>query len=74
MAIDAGWDASAGQYVKMYRYGVLVKEWQIKRRKLLGNFTQSLRQDRAIFAEFFAPGQQEYGDPLDWELKEVLQS
>jgi hypothetical protein len=73
MAIDASWEASAGQYVEMYRYGLLVKTWQQERRKLIDRFTKTLKQDRALFGEFLIPGQAEYGDLFDWELKAALQ-
>jgi len=72
MTLDASWDASAAQYIEMYRYGLLVKQWQAKRRQLAAAFSQSLKGDQATFAAFFAPGQQEYSDRLDWELKQVL--
>ena len=72
MAIDASWDKSAEQYVEMYRYGFLAKQWQAKRRQLVETFTQALAADQPIFAEFFSPGQQEYGDPLDWALRRFL--
>jgi glycogen synthase len=85
MAINASWDASADQYVKMYRYGLLAKKWlkerqeviqylaaPEERRQRLQQFIQTLNGERAIFAEFFAPAYQEYSNPFDWELKEIL--
>jgi hypothetical protein len=72
MAINASWDDSAGQYVKMYRYGRLVKQWQANRRQLINSFIDSLGHDRALFSEFFIPARQEYSDPFDWELKAAL--
>ncbi len=72
MTINASWDASAGQYVDMYRYGLLVKKWQAERRKLVEKFVKTLKTERDMFAEFFIPGQQEYGDAFDWDLKEAL--
>lgn len=72
MAINASWDDSAAQYVKMYRYGLLDKKWQAERQKLIEKFAKSLGPDRSLFAQFFAPGQQEYGDKFDWELKQAL--
>lgn len=72
MAIEASWDASAGQYVEMYRYGRLVKAWQAARQDLIERFARSLDKNRATFAEFFIPGQREYGDRLDWTLKSFL--
>ncbi len=72
MAINASWDASAAQYVHMYRYGLLAKKWQAERQKLIAKFAKSLKKERSLFAEFFIPGQQEYGDKFDWELKATL--
>lgn len=73
MEIDASWDKSAGQYVNMYRYGLLVKKWQAERRKLIDKFIKLLNDDRHVFAEFFIPGQKEYADQYDWRLKEALE-
>lgn len=72
MSLNASWDASAAQYVAMYRYGQLVKQWQAKRHQLVESFAHSLKNDQRTFADFFAPGQQEYADHLDWELKHFL--
>ncbi|MBN1219300.1 MAG: glycogen/starch synthase [Anaerolineae bacterium] len=74
MAIDASWDASAQQYVDMYRYGLLMKKWLAERRGLIEKFTAWLKKDREMFAGFFIPAQQEYGDRLDWDLKETLEN
>jgi glycogen synthase len=72
MAIDASWQHSAQQYVDMYRYGFLTKQWYKERQKLIKDFTQKLARERELFATFFMPGRQEYGDRLDWELRTVL--
>jgi glycogen synthase len=72
MAIDASWQHSAQQYVDMYRYGFLTKRWYKERQKLVKNFTQKLARQRELFATFFMPGRQEYGDRLDWELRAAL--
>jgi glycogen synthase len=72
MAINSSWDASAGQYVEMYQYGLLTKKWQAERRRLIHEFIHELKKDRTTFAEFFIPGQQEYTDRLDWELRQAL--
>ena len=72
MALDARWQHSARQYVDMYRYGFLTKQWYKERQKLVANFTQKLARERELFATFFMPGRQEYGDRLDWELREAL--
>jgi hypothetical protein len=50
----------------------LVKQWQAKRHQLVESFTRSLKNDQQTFADFFAPGHQEYADHLDWELKHLL--
>ncbi|MBE7467943.1 MAG: hypothetical protein DPW09_00445 [Anaerolineae bacterium] len=72
MAINSSWDASAAQYVEMYRYGLLTKKWQKSRRQLIDKFLSQLNTEQELFAEFFIPGRQEYTDRLDWELKEAL--
>ncbi len=74
VGIDASWDTSAGQYVDMYRYGLLVKKWRKKRQQLVKRFAGSLGDDRALFSEFFIPGRGGYSEPLDWDLKAVLSS
>ncbi|MBN1994555.1 MAG: glycogen/starch synthase [Anaerolineae bacterium] len=73
MRIEASWDTSAGQYVEMYRYGLLVKKWHVERQQLIEKFAKWLKKDRAMFAEFFIPGQDEYRDNFDWILKAALE-
>ncbi|HOX43096.1 MAG TPA: glycogen/starch synthase [Myxococcota bacterium] len=68
MGVEASWDASAGQYVRMYRYGLANKRWQAARRELLRGFVRGLGPERALFTEFFQPGREEYGDHYDWDL------
>lgn len=72
MAINASWDKSATQYVEMYRYGQLVKQWKAKRQEWIASFVRSLKSDQPIFADFFAPGYQEYADWFDWDLRRFL--
>ncbi|RME75077.1 MAG: hypothetical protein D6784_08645 [Chloroflexi bacterium] len=72
MAIDASWDKSAGQYVDMYRYGLLSSQWRQERRLLVEKFVRGLGQNRRLFDTFFIPGTKEYTDPYDWELKSAL--
>ncbi|HEY5867876.1 MAG TPA: hypothetical protein VI542_20350, partial [Candidatus Tectomicrobia bacterium] len=72
MAINASWQSSARQYLDMYRYGFLTKQWYKERQKLIAAFTQELARQRELFATFFMPGRQEYGDRLDWELRAAL--
>ena len=64
--------SSARQYVDMYRYGLLVTQWYAQRRQLMADFTQALAHERELFATFFMPGRQEYGDHCDWELRAAL--
>ena len=72
MNVDARWDASANQYINMYRYGLLTKKWHNERHKLINKFLNSLKDDDEMFSEFFIPGTQEYGDTFDWEFKAIL--
>jgi len=72
MAIDASWQHSARRYVDLYRYGFLTKQWYKERQKLIEDFTQKLARERELFATFFMPGRQEYGDRLDRELRVAL--
>jgi glycogen synthase len=74
MNINASWDASAEQYINMYRYGHLTQQWRLARQKLLVNFKKSLGENKSLFTEFFLPGRAEYGDTLDWALNEILHS
>jgi hypothetical protein len=56
----------------MCRYGLLTKKWFIKRQQLVEQFQQSLAEDLPLFNEFFIPGEQEFGDGFDWQLKQSL--
>jgi glycogen synthase len=73
MAIDASWEYSARQYIAMYRYGHLAKQWQAWRRQLMADFQQALGPERELFTTFFMPGREEYGDRLDGELWAALE-
>ncbi len=72
MAIDAGWERSARQYIRMYEYGFLVKKWHQKRREVVHDHIRSLENNLPLFKEFFIPGAGEYGDALDWDLKRAM--
>jgi hypothetical protein len=72
MALDTSWQHSARQYMDMYHYGFLTQQWYKERQKLIQNFTRKLARERELFATFFTPGRQEYGDRLDWELRAAL--
>jgi glycogen synthase len=74
MSLDASWDRSAAQYVEMYRFGLLAKHWLAARYDLLTRFFNQMdNTDRSLFSEFFMPAIDEYGDPFDWALKDILQ-
>jgi len=73
MELDAGWDTSAGLYIKMYRYGFMVKDWHKQRMELIHNFIGALDENIEVFSEFFIPAEKEYGDAFDWQFKHVLQ-
>jgi glycogen synthase len=72
MTLQSSWDASAAQYIDMYRYGLLAEKWRAERRQLIDNFIRRLKTERNLFADFFIPGTQEYADRFDWELKQAL--
>ncbi|MCB0163331.1 MAG: glycogen/starch synthase [Anaerolineae bacterium] len=72
MAIDASWDRSATQYIDMYRYGFLHKKWIAYRQEIIDQFVNTLDDDKKLLVDFFVPGQKEYGDRLDWELRTAL--
>ncbi|MBI2567176.1 MAG: glycogen/starch synthase [Candidatus Schekmanbacteria bacterium] len=69
MAIDAGWERSAEQYVQMYQYGLLAARWQqLKRTRQPQEVIAMLESDLDVFARYFRPAAAEYGDPADWAL------
>lgn len=74
MSLDATWDKSAEQYIKMYRYGLLVKKWHRQRQKLIDNYLKSVKDERAILQEFFIPAKGGYSSPADWALFQALAS
>jgi glycogen synthase len=72
MNVNASWDCSATQYIHMYRYGLLYKEWEQARQQVIDHFSDTLGDEQTLFSEFFMPGQGEYGDTFNWQLKQVL--
>ena len=72
MSIDAGWDSSALQYLHMYQYGLLHKQWYAERQKCLEKFVKDLRAQRPMFTEFFLPGHPDCADDFDRELYQEL--
>jgi glycogen synthase len=72
MRLNTSWEASARQYIDLYRYGRLTHQWYSARRQLIEDFTQALAHQQKLFGSFFMPGLQEYSDRLDWELRAAL--
>jgi glycosyltransferase involved in cell wall biosynthesis len=72
LATNASWDASAGLYLDLFRYGLLVKHWRAERVKFARTFAESLGEDRAVFNRFFLPKYGLQGDDYDCQLKNVL--
>jgi glycogen synthase len=72
MEIDASWRTSASQYVDLYQYGFMMKEWQRRRRQLIAEFISEMAEEGALFSRFFAPGHGEYSDVFDWQLRKAL--
>jgi hypothetical protein len=72
MNVNASWDCSATQYIHMYRYGLLYKKWEQARQQVINHFSDTLGDEQTLFSEFFMPGQGEYGDTFNWQLKQVL--
>ncbi len=68
MAIDAGWERSADQYLDLYQHGLQAATWRERRRDLLERFARDLGEDAERFARYFQPAVEPYADPLDWEL------
>lgn len=72
MTIDAGWAHSAELYIRLYRYGLLLREWQAGRAELLRTvekYGRSLVKQEPLFREFFLPLE---GDLLDLRMEEFL--
>ncbi len=72
MAVESSWDASASQYIEMYRYGLLNKKWHQQRQSVIDQFINSLGEDKAMFSKFFVPVERSTNEDLDWQLKESL--
>jgi starch synthase len=74
MNIDAGWRKSAAQYLRIYRYGMLVKQWEKERLALDYNAEESagrLALEEPLFATLFSPV---WDAELDLELESALKA
>jgi hypothetical protein len=72
MEIDTSWDRSAGEYVDLYRYGMVARRWAGERRSWLDRLVRSLGKDRELFDRFFAPALGDHGDFVDGEFRAAL--
>ncbi|MFA6317096.1 MAG: glycogen/starch synthase [Elusimicrobiota bacterium] len=72
LATDASWDSSAAEYIRLYRYGLLAKDWIAAGRQDSEGFVRGLGRDRKLFADFFAPARGLYGIPADDALAAAL--
>ncbi len=72
MCIDAGWRKSAAQYLRIYRYGMLVKRWEKERHLPQYSVEKSagrLALEETSFGTLFSPV---WGGKLDLELERAL--
>ena len=72
MATNTNWDASADQYIEMYRCGTLMKQWRAECGNFLHMFANSLGYERNAFGRFFRPEQGLFADRHDRDLKQIL--
>jgi len=72
MSIDAGWRKSAVQYLRLYRYGMLVKQWEKERH--LPQYSAEEAASRLAHEEpsFGALFSSVWGGKLDLELEMAL--
>jgi glycogen synthase len=74
MEQDATWDRAAAQYLDLYRYGLLYKDWRRMRRQSLWDFARGANTSQPEFRRYFAPAHAPYDDAYDWELKHVFEA
>lgn len=73
MQIDTSWEPAARSYLRMYRYGFLMRRWWSEKSRpapSVAHFLKGLNRDEIeIFRDFFSPA---WGTSLDRELRAVL--
>jgi len=73
MQIDTSWEPAARSYLRMYRYGFLVRSWWAEKSRAAPSalrFLKGLNRDETeILRAFFSPV---WGPVWDWELKAIL--
>ncbi|GAB4238069.1 MAG: glycogen synthase GlgA [Acidobacteriota bacterium] len=74
MSLDAGWERAAEQYLAVYHYGMLFRDWRKKRGVLLravDAYAAKTVEQQPLFADLFAPV---HNDILDLRLQRALQN
>jgi len=73
MRIDTSWEPAARVYLRMYRYGLLVRRWWEEKSRAKPSASRFLKGldlvETGIFNDFFSPV---WGDTWDWELRAML--
>lgn len=74
MRLNTSWSKPAQQYVQMYQYGLLMREWWLEKGKPQPNvdgFAAEVKEKAPFFADFFSPV---WGIDLDYQLAEKLRN
>lgn len=73
MDIDTSWESAARNYLRMYRYGLLIRRWWQEKSHSMPNTAEFAAKldvfELNILLDFFSPV---WGDQFDWELREIL--
>jgi starch synthase len=73
MEIDASWEPAARTYLRIYRFGHLIRRWWSEKGHPVPdaeNFLKGLNfKELMLFQDFFSPI---WGDQWDWELGKIL--
>ncbi len=75
MQIDTSWEPAARTYLRMYRYGLLVRNWwrakSLPRPDAKAFWTGLTPDEKSIFKDFFSPV---WGDQWDADLAAILET
>ncbi len=73
MQIDTSWEPAVRDYLRMYRYGFLVRRWWKEKSRAAPSAQRFLdgldSEETRIFSDFFSPV---WGDSWDWKLDAIL--
>ncbi|MCB0035395.1 MAG: glycogen/starch synthase [Anaerolineales bacterium] len=72
MSLHTSWAKPAREYVEMYQYGLLMREWWAEKSKAkpdVAGFAAEVQELAPFFADFFSPV---WGGELDYRLAEQL--